>query len=87
MNCVVVTTIHRFFQLRRPPFAQLRSEPSAPPPPFFFSQPASTPEERSFEAMLDGNSLLSDGPLAAFTLDAEGRYDASQRQEATQAVR
>jgi len=37
--------------------------------------PAGSPEERAFEAMLDGNSVLTDGPLLSLALDAEDRFD------------
>jgi Subtilase family len=37
-------------------------------------QPAATAAERAFEAMLDGNSVLTDGPLAVLSVDAEDRF-------------
>ena len=44
-------------------------------------QPAAVPApERAFEAFLDGNALLSDGPLVVFSLDAEDRFDAGRLQ-------
>jgi hypothetical protein len=38
-------------------------------------QTASTPVERNFEAFLDGNSCLTDGPLLHVSVDAEDRFD------------
>lgn len=38
-------------------------------------QEGATPEERAFEALLDGNSVVTDGPLVTFSVDAEGRFD------------
>ena len=34
-----------------------------------------TPEERWFSAYADGNSVVTDGPLATFELDAQPRFD------------
>lgn len=43
-------------------------------------QEAGNPRERAFEAMLDGNSVLTDGPLVRFSLDAEDRFDGERLQ-------
>ncbi len=40
-------------------------------------KPGRTPEERWLEAYADGNSVTTDGPLLAFSLDADGRFDAA----------
>ncbi|MCO5167925.1 MAG: S8 family serine peptidase [Planctomycetes bacterium] len=37
--------------------------------------PGATPDERAFQALLDGNSVVTDGPLVGFSIDAEGRFD------------
>lgn len=39
-------------------------------------KPGATAEARWLEAYADGNSLITDGPLATFALDADGRFDA-----------
>jgi hypothetical protein len=36
---------------------------------------AASPEERNFEAFIDGQTILTDGPLATFSVDAEARFD------------
>lgn len=38
-------------------------------------KPGATPEQRWLEAYADGNSVTTDGPLLAFRLDANGRFD------------
>ncbi|MCA8922518.1 MAG: hypothetical protein KDD82_11955, partial [Planctomycetes bacterium] len=38
-------------------------------------KPGGTPEERWMHAFADGNSVVTDGPLATFSLDAQGRFD------------
>jgi MYXO-CTERM domain-containing protein len=43
-------------------------------------QEGATPEAKAFEALLDGNSVLTDGPLVRFTVDADGRFDADTMQ-------
>ena len=44
-------------------------------------QPAGAPpEERAFEAFLDGNAVLTDGPLLRFSLDTEDRFDGQRLQ-------
>ncbi len=44
------------------------------------------PAERAFDAMLDGNSVLTDGPLVRFALDAEDRFDGEALQWHDQAT-
>ncbi|MCO5165373.1 MAG: S8 family serine peptidase [Planctomycetes bacterium] len=41
-------------------------------------QPGATPAERAFGAFIDGQSVLTDGPLVTFSLDAEDRFDATR---------
>lgn len=36
---------------------------------------AASPEERAFEAFIDGQSVLTDGPLVTFAVDAEARFE------------
>lgn len=43
-------------------------------------QDGATPEAKAFEALLDGNSVLTDGPLVRFSVDADGRFDADRMQ-------
>ncbi|MGE0710939.1 MAG: S8 family serine peptidase [Planctomycetota bacterium] len=44
-------------------------------------QPAGgDPAKRTFEAFLDGNSVLTDGPLLQMSLDAEDRFDGTRLQ-------
>jgi len=38
-------------------------------------KPGATAEDRWMHAFADGNSLVTDGPLATFSLDAQGRFD------------
>jgi hypothetical protein len=40
-------------------------------------QSGASSNERAFEAMLDGNSVLTDGPLLLASLDAEDRFDSA----------
>jgi MYXO-CTERM domain-containing protein len=41
------------------------------------AQTGGTADDRAFEALLDGNSVLTDGPLVRFSIDAEDRFDAT----------
>lgn len=43
-------------------------------------QEGATSEARAFEALLDGNSVLTDGPLVSFSVDADGRFDGERLQ-------
>ncbi|MCW8140462.1 MAG: hypothetical protein KIT58_16310, partial [Planctomycetota bacterium] len=40
--------------------------------------PGATPDERAFQALLDGNSVLTDGPVIGFSIDADGRFDGAR---------
>ncbi|MCW8141172.1 MAG: hypothetical protein KIT58_19910, partial [Planctomycetota bacterium] len=41
-------------------------------------QPGATAAERAFGAFVDGQSVLTDGPLVTFSVDAEDRFDATR---------
>jgi hypothetical protein len=38
-------------------------------------KPSASPEERALDALADGNSVITDGPVIAFTFDADLRFD------------
>jgi hypothetical protein len=38
-------------------------------------KPGATADARAFEGLVDGNSVLTDGPLVRFSVDAEDRFD------------
>ena len=39
------------------------------------NKPGATPEDRWMAAYADGNTVVTDGPLVVFSLDADGRFD------------
>jgi hypothetical protein len=47
---------------------------------FSEEKPGATAEERAIEALADGNTVVTDGPLVDFAIDAEGRFSGARLQ-------